>query len=256
MIRGCFLCAGIIGFGVAAAAADELCCLVPEVRATPAPVVAPIANWSGCYLGAVAGYAWGRDANNEIQLSNGAASVFSPTAPATPNGAKLGGLLGCNRQFSQEMVFGIEVDGEWANLSGTANYINTQIPPDFYQSSTNMEGSVRGRIGYAFNDVLLFATGGIAFAGITERYVTNVPSNPGVSSTTSSTRIGWSIGGGIDYMVTSNWIARAEFGYSDFGIISQTSALYPMFSEKHTITENSIRMGIAYKFGNLTQQKY
>jgi outer membrane immunogenic protein len=221
---------------------------LPNIKGPPSYVPpAQTYSWSGCYVGGDVGYAWGRDSDHEVATATGATSFFNPAGAATPNGVKVGGLLGCNLQVSGPFVLSIEGDGEWADLRGIADYTNTQIPPDFYQSRIDAEGSVRPRIGYAFNNVLFYATGGVAFAGITEHYVANGVT-PSISSDISSTRTGWTVGGGLDYMIAPNWIASVEYRYSDFGTFRTSPAVFPAFTENHRITENAVRVGISYKF--------
>jgi outer membrane immunogenic protein len=210
-----------------------------------APVVAPVLfSWTGCYVGGQVGYAWGRDSDNEVFTATGAASPFSPASAATPNGAKVGGYLGCNYQTGA-FVFGVEGDGEWANLKASTTFSNTGAAPDFYNTKVDAQGSFRGRIGYAFDRVLLYATGGVAFANIDQQDVVGAT---GVFTDNSTTRTGWTVGGGLDYAFTNNLIGRVEYRYADFGTFSYVPAVFPAFTENHKFTENAVRLGLAWKF--------
>jgi outer membrane immunogenic protein len=206
------------------------------------PVIAPVAfSWAGCYIGAQVGYAWGRDRDNET--FDGVDTLVSPATAANVNGFKAGGNVGCNYQTGA-VVFGVEGDAEWAHLTGSTTFSNEEFPPDFYQTNVDFQGSVRGRIGYAFDRVLLYVTGGVAFAHINEHDVSGLT---GAFTDTATTRTGWTVGGGLDYAFTNNWIGRVEYRYADFGTFSYTSSLFGA-TENHKFTENAVRVGVAYKF--------
>ncbi|HXW25538.1 MAG TPA: outer membrane beta-barrel protein [Xanthobacteraceae bacterium] len=240
------------------------------VKAPPLPP-APAFSWTGCYIGGDVGAGWVRDSDNEIINSTGTASPFSPapTNIANSSGAMAGGYAGCDYQFAGGFVIGAVGDVQWASIrGGSAQYPNSGNPAflavtpagtfvggnsgvnDFYQTSANFEGSVRARIGYAFDRWLVYATGGIAWLRVDEHDVTeSVIASQGLATDYSSTRAGWTLGAGADYAITNNWIARAEYRYSDFGTFSYTTPLFPAFNENHRITENQVLFGIHYKFG-------
>ncbi len=213
------------------------------------PVKAPIAvppppySWTGCYIGGEVGYAWGRDRDNETVIATGAPSPFSPADSARVTGPKLGGYVGCNWEY-QRFVFGVEADAEWADLKGSANYV-TPAPSDFYETTVKWQGSARGRIGYAFDRVLLYATGGVAFAHINEHDQVGVT---GAFTDNSTTRTGWTAGAGIDFAITNNLIGRIEYRYADFGHFSYNPIVFAAFNENHRFTESAIRLGLAWKF--------
>ena len=229
--------AAIVFGGVHAASAADM-----AVKARPM-VAPPVFSWTGCYIGGDVGYAWARDRDSEITTATGAASPFSPASAASVNGPKLGGYLGCNYQMSQ-FVIGLEGDGEWADLKGSANFV-TPAPPDFYTTTIRWQASARGRLGYAFDRALLYVTGGAAFAHVNERDQVGVT---GAFTDHATTRTGWTVGGGVDYAFTNNWIGRVEYRYADFGTFSYVPAVFPAFTENHKITEHAVRVGLAYKF--------
>jgi outer membrane immunogenic protein len=225
--------------GIASASAADL-----PVKAPPLPVVTAY-NWTGCYLGAQAGYGWGRDSDHETVTATGVTSIFSPLNSASLSGGKLGGYLGCNWQMpGSAFVFGVEGDGEWANDKGSTNF-HTPAPPDYYNAKIRWDGSLRGRVGYAFNNVLLYATGGVAFANINEQ---DVVGGGAPSTSNSSTRTGWTLGAGLDFAFAPRWIARVEYRYADYGTYSYHPVVFGGFTENHKVTDNTIRFGIAYKF--------
>jgi outer membrane immunogenic protein len=238
MRRATLLFAASAAFGLAlsqTALAADLPIRAPVYKAPPPMVVY---NWSGCYLGGQLGYAWQRDRLNETLTATGATT---DTLTASPNGFKGGGYLGCNWQWSGPFVVGLEADAEYADLTGSANYTASA---DYFDSRTHFQGSVRGRIGYAFDRALFYATGGWAVARVEHKYVT-----PGISESFTNTLNGWTVGGGVDYAFAGNWIGRIEYRYADFGNVTNVPVVaWTGFTEKHAITEHAVRIGLAYKF--------
>ena len=127
-----------------------------------------------------------------------------------------------------------------------------------FNSNANVQGSIRGRVGYALDRVLLYATGGVAFAGVNTNLTTNSLLGLGGSfDSASNTRVGWTVGGGLEYAVTNNWSIRAEYRYSNFG----QATVYPVnfaalgdtgaFINRH-FTENRVQVGFSYKFETAT----
>jgi outer membrane immunogenic protein len=246
----------LIAAGLGAASAADM-----PVKASPLPPV-PSFSWTGCYIGGDVGGAWIRDRDNETVRATGAPSLFSPapTNIATPSGVKVGGYLGCDYQFAGGVVIGALGDAQWANIrGGTAQFPNSGNPAapffgvtgvnDFYETRVNFEASARARIGYAFNRVLVYATGGVAWLNVTERDVLQSAPPVGAFTDNSSTRTGWTVGAGADYAFTDNWIGRVEYRHSDFGTFTYTSSLFLAFTENHRMTEDQVLVGLHYKFG-------
>ena len=105
--------------------------------------------------------------------------------------------------------------------------------------------TIRGRAGLAFNNAMVYLTGGVAFADVKNSFF--VPGFPGVS--TSNTRVGWTVGAGAEYMFTPNWIGRLEFLYADLGSHGE---FYPAsFSVATSSLSHELmigRVGLAYKW--------
>lgn len=246
--------AAVVAASFSSANAADLGQRVFKAPAPPPP--APVFNWTGCHIGADVGGGWVSDKDSETVSATGAASAFSPypSNTARPVGVTAGGYLGCDYQFNGGMVVGVEGDADWANIRGNgANFIGAGTPSDYYQSSINLEESARGRIGYAFDRSLYYVTGGAAWAHITEQ--DNMPST-GVSSVDSTTRLGWTVGGGIEYAFLDCLIGRVEYRYSDFGTFSYSPQVFAGFTENHRVTENAVRVGLSYKFDALSLTKF
>ncbi|MFZ0494769.1 MAG: outer membrane protein [Methylocella sp.] len=243
--------AGAIAIAAPAFAAD----LGPPPVYLPPP---PIFTWTGLYLGGQIGYAWARDngsINNPVPGIPGLpSSIFLPFT-LNPNGVIGGAHVGFNYQIpgwnwfsSSGVVVGLEGDVDGTSLSQTQ--VVGAFPPFFQgilKTQTPVQGSIRARLGVAFDRVLVYATGGAAFADFTNFY--NTLPLGGLDQITS-TRSGWTVGGGLEYAVTNNWSVRAEYRYSDFGSRNDFSpiALFPNSFVRHHLTENQVQAGFSYKF--------
>ncbi len=197
----------------------------PPVYAPPPP---PAFSWSGVYIGGQVGYDWGTSSFHDV-------AAF----PSLSQSGVVGGVhIGYNYQVSQ-FVFGLEGDVNGAstrdsNFSAGLNYGLRE----------NIDASIRGRVGYAFDRVLIYATGGGAYGSFHTSY------NDGVAfDSFNSGRVGWTVGGGLEYAIDNNWSVRAEYRYTDYGRVTDS----PVFSDlsgfvAHHIRDNRVQAGFSYKF--------
>ena len=219
-----------------AAAAPALAADIPP-REAPPPVYAPaipLFTWTGLYLGGQIGYAWGTDTLTVFPFGFG--------TNFTPNGVVGGAHIGYNLQLNQ-FVAGLEGDVEGTGISR-----NFSPGGAIYNTSVPVQGSMRAELGVAFDRALLYARpGGAAFA----ESDTSVTGFPGFDQN-STTRVGWTIGGGIEYAVTNNWSIRAEYRYADFGHFADATPNTFGFGSfvNHHETENAVRAGFSYKFNS------
>lgn len=196
---------------------------MPRRQAMPAkaPVyMAPGYNWTGFYAGINGGYAWGSS-----NWSNPAGS----TGSFDINGGVVGGTLGYNWQMNQ-LVFGVEGDIDWSGISGSTLGVETK---------NNWLGTARGRIGYAFDRVMPYVTGGLAVGDI-EANLSGVGSN-------TVTNVGWTLGGGAEFAVAGPWTAKIEYLYVDLGDGWCTPAICGLGTDVN-FTTNIVRGGINYRF--------
>ncbi len=232
------------------------------VKAPPiTPALAPL--WAGFYAGAQIGAAWTRD-----RLTETTSLVPPVTGSATENATSFigGGHAGYNWQMG-DFVFGPEADIEGTTLkttdtcliqdAGAGNATPGACFPGVQDFSTQIfwQASVRGRVGYAWKNALIYATGGVAFADIKTTYTQTVGA---VVSSESFRRIkaGYTVGGGLEYAFDAHWIARVEYRYSDFGTVSDTTGaaagrFWTGYTNDHAITEHAVRVGVSYLFGEL-----
>jgi outer membrane immunogenic protein len=173
----------------------------------PPPAMA-VYSWMGPYLGANLGYQWGETTNN----------------PTDPSGIAGGLQAGYNWQTGQ-FVYGIEAD---IQLSGSED---TFAPWKF---SNPWFGTVRGRAGYAMNNVLFYATGGLAYGSIRGEV-------GGLSE--NRTSLGWTAGVGVEVGLTPNWSAKIEYLYMDL-----TDRSFTVTGTDNGLEQNLVRFGVNYRF--------
>lgn len=211
--------------GPALVAAPALAADLPSVKAPPAPP-APLFttyNWTGLYAGLDLGGVWG------------SAKFSTPGFASTLDGDSVlgGAFIGYNRQYGA-FVVGLEGDVQGLGADKTSGLLR------FRQ---NLLASVNGRVGYAFDRVLIYAIGGVAF--------TDSRFDIGATRVDGETT-GYDVGGGVEYAFLPNWTVRAEYRYYDFGKTNRTIttggvAAFPT-PWSVTKTDNTFRAGVAYKF--------
>jgi outer membrane immunogenic protein len=245
---------------IAANAAD-----LPTGVSTPTLAVPPAFTWTGFYAGGNVGGARGSSNFFSIPLPTPASSgLNSFRQNVNDSGVIGGGQIGSNYQMGS-IVLGIEADIQARGIRGTdtlngLSLYGGGIVPYFHQSATgnvNWFGTLRGRLGYALDRVLIFATGGLITGGVSAKSLTTFNSNPKYiyAGRGSSTNVGWTFGGGLEYALTDNWSAKIEGLYYDLGTTSYVAsplAANPPYaiSEKASFTGGMVRLGINYKLGN------
>jgi outer membrane immunogenic protein len=257
---------------------------------TKAPVMVEVWNWTGFYIGGNAGYSWGRS-NTDVSYFNSVtgAPIVPPAGSITGagfdmNGGIAGGQIGYNWQ-SSNWLFGLEADAQWSGERGSAAYRCaataiggvclpglTFLPAGVTGTSLGVDqslewfGTVRGRAGVLVTpQVLLYATGGLAygsiktsgaFAGVTPNGVAVA-----VAGSSSDTRIGWTVGAGIEGKITTNWSAKLEYLYMDLdnfraGSFSLAPGSLIAANVDSRFRDNILRAGINYTFGGPVIAKY
>ncbi len=217
-----------------AAAAD----LPPAPAATP---VAPVAsapeaiyNWTGFYLG---GHLGGGLADSSwSDPFTGANNTFSNLNFLG------GGQVGANLQLNM-LVLGVEGDFSWADFKGTG----TDSIGDTINTNVNWTSTVTGRIGAAFDRLLVYGKGGVAFAqdqsGFTDTFAN--------SASTTFLRTGWTAGVGLEYALNKNWSAMIEYDYLGFGpqALSFTTPTTPSYTSNASLNVQEIKAGVNFRFG-------
>jgi outer membrane immunogenic protein len=174
--------------------------------AAPAPAYAAY-NWMGFYIGGNVGYQW-----SDVTRST-----------ADPSGSALGLQTGYNWQ-NGALVYGLETDVQWSNAEDRASG---------QKFSNAWFGTTRGRVGYAMNNFLVYATGGLAYGELEL-----------INSGRSDSRIhfGWTLGMGAEVGLTPNWTARVEYLYFDLADRNFANG------GSHGLESSVLRGGVNYKF--------
>ena len=233
-----FAAAAALALGTVSASAADM-----AARYTKAPVaVAAVYNWTGFYIGADVGYGWGRSTGT---LAN-AAGAFPVPYSLDPSGVIGGGFVGFNYQISN-VVLGVEADWQASDLNESGNFLLGGVPTYAIGTKVKDYGSVRGRLGLAFDRWMVFGTGGFAWGSWDTSY--GFIGAPAFVTSSVSSHAGWTAGAGVEYAFTDNWLARAEYRYTDLGRASFVSAATNSSELGNRVTINDVRVGIAYKFG-------
>lgn len=190
---------GIAFFTHTANAAD----LRPAYKAPPAPVMAAF-NWSGFYAGIHGGWATG---DMDSSTLGGSADI---------DGGFFGGQIGWNWQAAgSPWVWGVEVDSAWADIGDS---VTATVAPFTGTVSSDLDyfGTARLRLGYAWDRVLWYVTGGVAWA---HNELSGTLTGPGLALGASSdnTHVGWTIGGGVEWAFADPWSVKLEYLFMDFG---------------------------------------
>jgi outer membrane immunogenic protein len=196
------------------AAAADLAARAPVY--TKAPVMAAAYDWSGFYIGANAGGAWSHDCYTNTAF-NGAATANVGEGCHNANGAVVGGQVGYRWQMTS-WVFGVEAQGDWANLKGSnlslasaTLFGGTAITN---QTKTDALGFFTGQIGYTWNNVLWYVKGGAAVA---DNKYNGFFNSGAVADQASETRWGGVVGTGIEFGFARNWSVGVEYEHAFMG---------------------------------------
>jgi outer membrane immunogenic protein len=233
--------------------------LAAEPLPPPPP---PIFSWTGVYVGGQIGYAWGTGNFDVSGFDPITDSFLSGTLLNNPNGVVGGAHVGYQYQFNQlglgilnQLVVGIEGSVDGTSLTQT---VVDNFPVAFRgstlsaETSADVQGSIRGKIGVAWDRLLIYGTAGVAFGGFnTDFFLRATEARIAATTSTSSTRTGWTAGGGIEYAVVPNWWVYAEYRYTDFGTVTDNLFGLPVgafFNGTRRLEENQVQVGFSYRF--------
>ncbi len=262
--------------------------------ALKAPPPEPSYDWTGFYAGLNGGYSWGRDSGPLTLSDSVLGPLYSVSGNTALDGIIGGGQIGYNWQPSKNWVYGLEADIQASSEGGSPSLVcpgapgfgvynslcsrgdaPTAAPPvtDSLSEKLDWFGTVRGRLGPTITPTLLaYVTGGLAYGGVhatdtvagtnfTGRGV-EVPAG-GVLST-STIQVGWTIGVGLEGVLSGNWTGKIEYLYMDLGTISGTfgttittpagNTLVGSYSSH--VTDNILRVGVDYHFGGPLVARY
>jgi outer membrane immunogenic protein len=231
-------------FSSASASAADLPTDAPAIRG------APVYGWQGAYVGLAGGGSFGR--SKHVDHLTG----LDDTPRFNVNGGVFGGTAGYNWQL-MDWVFGTEGDLSWAGQKGSSLDSGPAGNLDF-SSFTKLQwlGTLRGRVGYAPGNVLLYATAGYAAAGVEAGVKSSATGS--VLDSASSWRSGWTVGAGGEWAFAPAWSAKIEYLYVklDNGGFP-TPSLGAAFDRSHVaLDDNIVRIGVNYYFSGLPIRRY
>ena len=217
---------------------------LPSKKSAPVAALPIPFNWNGLYVGASVG----------VGLSGTTVSAPAPSDVGNANSDNVGmtnyGLTtgfqaGYNFQISPSVVVGIE--GEVGYLGTSRRQVNVNDPSLIFKSKSDFFGTLRPRIGYAWDRSLLFVTGGLAVVNVKNGFEDFGP--PLVS--TSHAKVGYAVGAGLETALSSNWSVKAEYLYIDAGRTTVTDPATPTNFLKFKNQYQVARFGLNYRFGDV-----
>lgn len=206
-------------------------------------VVAPAFTWTGLYAGVHAGGGVAAPKENGGDVSVLFTQGYSKSVDAA-SGVLAGPYVGVNYQFSNGFVIGLEADYSFSSVKGSASGVGSDaFGPMAYTVDAKLQnlGTVRGRLGYAFDRWLPYMTAGFAWGKADSTF--QLPAFA-LTSVNSNNHSGWVAGAGVEYAATNNIILRAEAMYVDLG--ERTYGLFVPVRVK--ALGGLARAGVSYKF--------
>ncbi|HXZ15829.1 MAG TPA: outer membrane beta-barrel protein, partial [Roseiarcus sp.] len=259
--------------------------LPPAPSKSPAPPMTWVHDWTGPYAGLQVGMDVG-DNGGTFSYATPDGFFGTPSFVTNGYGVLAGAHLGYNQQLDH-FVLGLEGSADVTDVNkgeqlgwNAPNYVNpvTFVPGCPFSVgcggsidaniSSYFQGSLRARAGYAWNRLLVYGTGGLAFGNF------NVLSSAGgqdqfgnfyyaAAQGRSLWLLGWTGGAGVEYAITPRWSARAEWRYTDFGHIAEAPTSFsttvggPLYyqGDRH-VTQNQVQVGASYKFGGVDPELF
>ena len=215
------------------------------------PHAPPTYSWTGCYLGIENGGGWGESRVHAGSSARPALAGLPITNPFDVGGGLFGGTVGCNYQIAN-VVLGIEDDFSWTNGRGSAH----DVPPFNVRATNSIKedwlDTLRGRVGLTWGRLLVYGTGGAAFANVGLNVCTSL-----FCVSDSQTRIGWTAGLGGEWVVWADpartFTLKVEYLHADFGtglfinppvVVGKSTVV----SRNVSLTEDFVRAGVNWKF--------
>jgi outer membrane immunogenic protein len=261
IMKKIFLTTAAVLISASAASAADLAAR-PYTKAPP-PIVSPVYDWTGFYVGGHVGGGWADQGSTIVDDGNGGFGLFGfgifPSGTALnkshPSGV-LGGVQGgFNWQFNN-VVLGVEGEYSWAGLRGESRTADPVFPTVQIRSTDRIDdiATVTGRVGYAFNNWLFYGKGGWAWArGGSDGVVTGPAVGvPFAAISSRSEKDGWVAGAGIEWGFAPNWSAKIEYEHIDLGSrIVRVDTIGPVpgtvFADSSTRID-TVKAGVNYRF--------
>ncbi|MBN8939465.1 MAG: porin family protein [Rhizobiales bacterium] len=228
----------------------------------PAPFgsTASASMWTGFYAGISGGYGRGSAHQGTTTAAyQGLGIYYSDVNESLPaNGGLIGATVGYNHQFGQ-VVAGLEADFSLTGMKshGQAPDGNIWLPGDranqTWSTTVNWLSTLRGRVGFTFDRFLVYATGGLALGGVSDRTRFDYDDGAGggfsTSDRSSKTHVGWTLGAGVEAALTDRLTAKLEYLHVDLGTQTYRTDLGRILIHADArITADMVRAGLNYRF--------
>ena len=245
------------------AVAADMPARAPVYKAAPAMV--SVYNWTGFYVGGNVGYSWGTADTDTTLTGFSIAGNIVHSDSLKPKGIIGGGQIGYNWHGAPNWVYGLEADwqvsGEEVNQRYSDPYffiIGLGTAVTDFDAKISWFGTLRGRVGYAWDRLLIYGTGGLAYGQVKltgtlldSGFSIGGPFSGTASFGRSKVNAGWTLGGGVEGAFANNWTWKIEYLYLDLGSLdlSAPGAFTGESLAFHArFTDHVVRGGINYKF--------
>ncbi len=230
------------------------CAASSPVFAADAPPETPLASpaaasnpWEGFYVGGHVGYAFGTSSYQSNPPAWPAAGSVGLYGEDGQFGPLYGGLqAGYNHVTPSGLMFGLEADFSFPDkMNSNLPLIYSPVGPSVVNDKIEIFGSVRGRIGYAFGNWLIYGAGGFAY----DRDLATSTDTAGDVDSAYFWRPGWTAGAGVEVRLSPNWSAKLEYSYMDFG---HANAFFPIAGERYNsnLALQTAQLGLNYRFAD------
>jgi len=231
----------------AALASQAFAADLPSRKEAPVYIApAPVFTWTGFYAGVALGGSFG---NTNLNIP-----AFNYARNLSNNGVLGGGFIGYNYQVNN-FVLGLQ--GEFNGTSGGSStktgygFIGNSLVGVTTKATQPWLASIDGRLGYAVDKALFYAIGGVAFTQLNPSTDLTFANLTATHFGSNKSLTGYDVGAGVEYAFTNNWTGRVEYRYYGFNSNNNSFTAFgvPYAYRNGNLTDNTVRVGLAYKFG-------
>lgn len=236
-------------FASQASAADLGGRYEPEPAFVPTVAPEPFWNWTGLYLGGNIGYGFSGIDGDLLRQTAPASSNIGALKGFDTDGV-IGGLQAGYNWQREHMVLGLETDFQFTDMSDSARGV--YVPSAAYSGAAKADldwyGTVRARLGYAQGQALYYVTGGLAYGAVDLSQYVSGPAGD-VRFSDDKTKVGYTVGAGIEYAFDPHWSTRLEYQYVDLGDARLNGGVGgEAYTSKYDLDFHTVRVGLNYKF--------
>ncbi|WP_316239172.1 porin family protein [Bradyrhizobium sp. SZCCHNR1015] len=236
--------------GTAAIAFTASTVFAADLPLKASPPAAPIKfTWTGCFVG---GHLGGLVSDDRTTNDLGVSRDYDAA------GFVGGGQIGCDYQFAPNWAIGAEARASWSTLrtshpGSVRNRITGAVRPSQFITTNDVLASATVRLGYIYGERwLVYAGGGAAWTRERNEDPFILPAGDAVDPSTTSTRPGWTVGGGVEWAFAPHWSANVEYNYYDFGTrgitMTNTAPVVNITGFEVSDRMHAATLGVNYRF--------